>query len=171
MSRANFARITGLLIFCLSTNAPSFAQQTFSPSSVAPNPVVEQMLRATPDGEPLVELRGYVGPSTPETVRLYVSLSLSQYLEIPRSAIVYLLPEGDPKTGPVKLYVRGTATVVSANRLIASSAASSQQAIALPGARPRDLGECYTAVVECGWVPLACLAAANCLAGAAPPSR
>jgi hypothetical protein len=166
MSRAHFARIAGLLIFGVCTNVPSFAQQTFSPSSVVPNPVVEQMIRAVPDGESIAELKGYVGPSTAETVRLYDSLSLKRYIEIPRSAIVNMAQEGDSKTGPVKLYVRGTAIVVSASRLTASASASSHQAMALPGARPRDVSLCYQYSIECAWSPAACLAAILCYGGA-----
>ena len=117
-----------LFILCFSRNAPSFAQQTDRPFSISPNPLIEQMLRASPDGDQIVELRGYVGPSTPDTVRVYKSLTLSHYFEIPRSAIVHSSQEGDANTGPVKLYVRGSAMIVSATRHTASAASRTRRA-------------------------------------------
>ena len=82
-----------------------------------------------------MELKGYVGPSTPETVRLYMNLSLSSYVEIPRNAVVNILQEGDSKTGPVKLYVRNSATIVTAVRHSASTISSSRRAGMFAGAR------------------------------------
>src|SRR5262245_59177677 len=100
----------GLLLLFLA-GTPLFAQQQQTAPTIEPNPLVEQMLRSAPEG--IVELKGYVGPSTPEMVRLYMSLTLSSYVEIPRSAIVNVLQEGDPKIGPVKLYVRSSATIAT----------------------------------------------------------
>jgi hypothetical protein len=117
-----------MVLIALSANVSLFAQQ--SPSSttpptqapqLAPSPIITEMLRAAPEGEGLVSFSGYVGPSTPDTVRLYENLSLSRYLEIPRSAIVHALQEGDSKTSPVKLYVRSSAMIASVNRGTASS--------------------------------------------------
>lgn len=158
-----------LLMFCLVTVAPSSAQQTFNPSSIAPNPLVEQMLRAVPEAERIVELRGYVGPSTAETVRLYGDLTLSRYFEIPRNAIVNMVQEGDPKTGPVKLYVRSSATVVVASRFSVSAGALSLRESVVPGARPRTPANCVLLALECSLgIPLACVQALGCLEGAAP---
>jgi len=105
---------------------PAHAQQRAP--ALTSNSLIEQLQKATPDGERLIELRGYVGPSTPETVKLYRSLSLANYYEIPRNAIVNVVQEGDPKTGPVKLFVRGSATIVHATRLSAGMFSSSRQA-------------------------------------------
>jgi hypothetical protein len=95
-------------------NNGSLAQQT-----LAPNRVVEELLRASPN-ELTIELSGYVGPSDPGTVRLYKDLSLSSYFDIPKDAIVS--QEGDSKTGPVKLHVRNSATIVLGGRLKADAA-------------------------------------------------
>jgi hypothetical protein len=169
MPRANFVGSTVLLLLCLCIATPSSAQQTFNPSSIVPNPLVEQMLRAAPDGEQIVELKGYVGPSTADTVRLYADLMLSRYIEIPRNAIVNMVQEGDPKTGLVKLYVRSSATVVVASRFSVNAGSLSLRASALPGARPRNAVGCLLYGIEClaGNV-LACAASAGCIEGMTP---
>jgi hypothetical protein len=89
-----------------------------------PNKIVEQLLRATPSGEPTVELSGYIGYATPESVRLYKDLSLSSYFEIPRADILYSSQEGDPKTSPVRVFVRSSATILLGTRLKASTASA-----------------------------------------------
>src|SRR5436189_243811 len=125
MARTCFAITAALFAVCLLAMAPSLAQQTTP--TIVPNPLVEQLMRAAPQGEKLVELRGYVGTSTPDTVRLYADLSLSRYFDIPRSAIVHLVQEGDPKTGPVKIYLHGSTAIVSGIRHSASAIAPSSQ--------------------------------------------
>jgi hypothetical protein len=105
-----------VLIFSLLAPAFCFAQQT----SITTNAIVEQLLRDA-GGEQIVELSGYVGPSTPETIRLYQDLSLIRYLEIPRAEIIHSLQQGDPKFGPTKIYVRGTAKILVAKRQSAST--------------------------------------------------
>jgi hypothetical protein len=98
----------------------------------------------------------------------FLFASLPRYFEIPRSAIVSMVQDGDPKTGPVKLYVRGSATVVSAGRLPAATAASvSQRAETLPGATARGLLQCQIWAAQCTGLAqgIACILAAGCLAG------
>jgi hypothetical protein len=68
--------------------------QTFDPATVAPNPMVEGLARSATEGGGLVELQGFVGPSTPETVRLYTDMTFSRYLEIPRQSVTRI-PAGD----------------------------------------------------------------------------
>jgi hypothetical protein len=84
--------------------------QTFDPATVAPNPMVEGLARSATEGGGLVELQGFVGPSTPETVRLYTDMTFSRYLEIPRQSIVQQVP-GATDTKPVKLYT-SSATII-----------------------------------------------------------
>jgi hypothetical protein len=157
-----FARTAAFGLIALGlAGTPLFAQQNVP--EIAPNQLVEQMLRSAQNGDgSIVEFRGYVGPSTPETVKLYPNLSLSSYLEIPRSAIVNAVQEGDPKTGPVKLYVRGSATIVTSVRHSAGLGPFSQRAgvlAAMPTGnsgqvRPRTgadcLGICTAAVLGAG---------------------
>ncbi|MGX9432611.1 MULTISPECIES: hypothetical protein [Bradyrhizobium] len=78
-----FARAAAFGLIALGlAGTPLFAQQNVP--EIAPNQLVEQMLRsAQKDDGGIVEFRGYVGPSTPETVKLYRTLSLSSYFEIP----------------------------------------------------------------------------------------
>src|ERR1700741_283967 len=81
-------------------------------SSITPNLLIEHLLRESSDKDEIVELRGYVGSSTPDVVRLNKDLSASRYLEIPRGAIIHSSYEGDPTTCPLKLYVRGSTSIV-----------------------------------------------------------
>jgi hypothetical protein len=154
-------------MFLLFVTVPSSAQTP----SITPSPLVGQMLGTATDSEPIVELKGYVGPTTPEMVRLYADLSLQRYLEIPRGAIIGKVQEGDPTSGPVKLYVRGSTIVVSANRLSAANAAPTlQRAVTLPRARPREgPANCDIYLLECALGQgLACLLYGSCIAGSVP---
>ena len=117
-----------------------------SSSSITPNPLIEQMLRASSEGEEIVELRGYVGPSTPDTVRLYEKLSMARYFEIPRSAIVCASYEGDPTTSPVRLHIRGSATIVWARSLTAGTASRTHR---LEGFPPKFRAGFVTGHIEC----------------------
>jgi hypothetical protein len=114
-----------------------------------PNPKVEELLRKSPEGEQIVELKGYVGPSAPDTVRLYQSLSLSHYYEIPRSAIVSATREGDPTTGPVKLYIRASTPVVLATQLSADKAAFASARIDKSGGVLDPANPCYNECAAC----------------------
>ncbi|HVF78079.1 MAG TPA: hypothetical protein VNA28_07260 [Solirubrobacteraceae bacterium] len=116
------------------------------PSAITPNPLIERMARATPDGEDIVELRGYVGSSGPGTVRLYETLSMSRYFEIPRAAVVGSAYEGDPVTGRAKLYVRGSTKIVWARSLTASVASRTHP---LKGFSPTLRGGWVTGHIEC----------------------
>lgn len=178
MKRKPLKALAGLYLLCILPFGVSLAQQ--AAPGISTSPLVEQLLRAAPDGEQLVELSGYVGLSTPEMVRLYRNLSLSSYLEIPRTAIVHSVQEGDPKRGQTRLYVRGSATVVSAFRHNAQSlAASSRRAVGgvsarqfltqRDGANPRDVDRCWDYVAPClAGSFVSCLQLDACLTGALP---
>jgi hypothetical protein len=147
MRLARKAALASVALFLVTT--PSFAQQNVP--EIATNQLVEQMLRSPQNDGGIVEIRGYVGLSTPETVRLYSNLSLSSYSDIPRSAVVNTVPEGDPKLGPVKLFVRGSATIITSVRHSAALVPSSQRAefLALMGTgngsqvRSRSTSVCF----------------------------
>src|SRR5262245_38207348 len=152
MKRKLLAALMGFCSLCVAVFDKSLAQQ--GAPAINTSPLVEQLLRAAPDGEQLVELSGYVGSSTPETVRLYRSPSLSSYFEIPRAAIVHSVQDGDPKKGLTTLYVRSSATIVtalrhSANRL-APTSQRAETAAGARSARPRlqDSG-CWEYAVQC----------------------
>jgi hypothetical protein len=68
------------------------------------SPVVASLARSIEKGG-IVELNGLVGPSDPEKLRLYRSLELSYYLEMPREAILHAERIGDGKGGKVRVYV------------------------------------------------------------------
>jgi hypothetical protein len=87
-----------VLTFLLAINAPSFAQQTGPTTNLRNHPAVERLLKNSKDGEPTVQLKGYVIQSSPETVRLYWDLTLSRYFEIPLSAVVDQVQGTDPET-------------------------------------------------------------------------
>jgi hypothetical protein len=177
MTRRIIAIPTAMVLIALSAHASLFAQQsptaqspsappTQAPHQLAPNPLITELLRAAPDGEEIVRFSGYVGPSTPETVRLYENLSLSRYLEIPRSAILHS-EEGDSKTSPVKIFVRSSAIITSVNRSTASSLSTRGRK---PVASSFKLGlqrglpdQCITLCLECPWLILSCVACDACI--------
>ncbi|WP_076857930.1 hypothetical protein [Bradyrhizobium mercantei] len=105
--------------------APGQAQQPApadSNASIVANPAVERILRDPKQGEATVVLEGYVGLSTPETVRLYSDLTLQRYWDIPRNEIVRQVQGNDPEKDPIKLYVRSSTLVASASKMTAEIA-------------------------------------------------
>jgi hypothetical protein len=103
-------------MFSLSTFPFPALSQAFDPATVAPNPAVEQLSRSLDAGGELVELQGFVGPSTPETVRLYKDLTLNQYLEIPRQSIVQQV-SGANTSQPLTIYILSSTVVRSVTRM------------------------------------------------------
>lgn len=100
--------------------------QQLAPQSVAPSipthPIVEQLLQKSKQDSAIVELQGYVGPSTPDAVRLYSDLSLSRYWEIPRSDILHEVQGSNPTKDPTTLYVKSSTMVASTSRMSAETA-------------------------------------------------
>jgi hypothetical protein len=174
------AALFGLTTYSL----PSLAQaqrtqpQPFSPSSITSSPTVEQMLQNPKDGQPqtTVALRGYVGPSAPEVVRLYWDLTLTRYFEIPRNAIIQQVQGQDPKNDPVTLYVRSSTPIVTANSLSVDVAAAQRMLIESFGnASGGGSGLKFTSGTDCiipgaacfaGMGAGACVFFAGCWAGA-----
>ncbi|WP_354637438.1 hypothetical protein [Kitasatospora camelliae] len=109
---------------------------------IAPHPLIARMLRAAGDGGDVVELRGYPGHSAPDTLTLFLDLSLSRYLEIPQDAILASAdPEGDAN-GPTKVYVRASSQVVAARRVTAAEAVRAASRPSGPLARQKWHLEC-----------------------------
>lgn len=102
-------------------------QERFDPASISSSPHVQQLLgsvqvnQTTHSSVRPSKLRGHVGPSTAETVRLYWDLSLTRYWEIPRSAILLQVSGGRPGD-PVDLYVPSTTAIVTATSMPAEAA-------------------------------------------------
>jgi len=139
------------VVFLSLLGAPCFAAP---PETPEPSAVVQQLLRETAAGE-TVELSGYVGPSAPDVVRLYGSLALGDYVEVPRAALVSVLDDAGPKDGPVRLLVRANATVVSARRHPARETSFGRRALAPGLVHPagdgiRDDNTCALTCVFCG---------------------
>jgi hypothetical protein len=128
--------LVGLLIVVAS---PSIAQPTtttpFDPSSITANTTVNGLLEGMnarlrmpgntlpgvpPTGTVITRLKGYVGPSTAETVKLYWDLSLSRYWEIPRSAILSQVPGNGPND-PVTILVPSVTPIITANSMPATN--------------------------------------------------
>jgi hypothetical protein len=73
------------------------------------NPIVEKLLS---QGEgPLVALKGYVGPSTGSTVRLYDSITLGSYTDVPKNAVITTTP-GSSDADPTTLYIRSGVVLI-----------------------------------------------------------
>ncbi len=71
------------------------------------NPIIEKLSEVA-GRDSAVELQGYVGPSEPNVIRLYRSLSMTHYVEIPKDAILHAVETKDDDTGQVKLFVAGS---------------------------------------------------------------
>jgi hypothetical protein len=179
MSRALPAAI-GTLWIGVALGTAAWAQQPtpYDPSSISSSPLIEQML-ARPTTGGFIELTGHVGPSTPETVRLFWDLSLTRYWEIPRSEIVQFVPGNGPND-PVKLYVSAASSLIAANRLVAEQAVMQRTVIerlrgtSMTGqlqSRPEldlpALSYCLEYAVLCAWGHIyACAGALGCSAAA-----
>jgi hypothetical protein len=59
----------------------------------------------------IVEMEGYIGPADTGVVRLYGSLSMDSYTEIPKDGVIEAIECADSKDGRVKLYVADTTEV------------------------------------------------------------
>lgn len=153
---------------------PASAQQSFDPATIAPNPLVENLARSAGGDGSVIELQGFVGPSTPETVRLYTDMTLRHYLEIPRQSIVQQVP-GATDRDPVTLYTSSSTVIGAVTRAPAGTygqardlAKAFRATSAAPSQGPRawyegDLG-CEMHIASClvGMVPECFIAAGYC---------
>jgi hypothetical protein len=70
--RQTWSKFVSVGLLCVfSAGHEALAQETINPSVLEPNLLVEQMLRAVPEGGRVVEVTGYVGPSEPDVIRIY----------------------------------------------------------------------------------------------------
>jgi hypothetical protein len=84
-----------------------------------------QKLEAASKDEPAVILEGFVGLSG-KTIRLYRSLGLSEYLEMPKECVLGTMPTTD-KDGPTRLLVNGSCKVTAVSVIRCSITADSLQ--------------------------------------------
>lgn len=87
------------------------------------HPVIEKLVKAAGD-DSVAQLEGYIGPSKGDTVRLYLTLELTSYVDIPRDALLHVeeLSEGE---GRVRTHVLGSREI----QLVA------RRSVSLPAAR------------------------------------
>ncbi len=140
---------------------PAAAQQAFDPSTVAPSPLVESLARSTGGDGNVVELQGFVGPSTPETVRLYTDMTLRHYLEIPRQSIVQQVP-GATESEPVTLYTSSSTVIGAVTRAPAGTYGQARALAKAFGAMsapksPGDAARWSTGETDCEIYLLSCM--------------
>jgi hypothetical protein len=81
------------------------------PVDLSPNPLITAMSKVDDQPAKAVELVGYLGPSDDDAfVRLYGSLDLGNYIEIPRTGIVFAQPldASDPSEPSTVLVISTT---------------------------------------------------------------
>jgi hypothetical protein len=83
------------------------------------NPLVAKLLDIA-KGDTIVQLEGYVGPSETSKLRLYRSLDLTEYIDVPEASILHIKELSKASDGPVRVWVRGSAKVqfVSVNSVV-----------------------------------------------------
>jgi hypothetical protein len=87
-----------------------------------PDPLVEKLLKVAGE-DSIVEMEGHVGPSDGETLRLYSSLELTEWVDVPRHGILHVEEVRDERKR-VRAYVRGSAQV----RVVSSRSTTVQAA-------------------------------------------
>jgi hypothetical protein len=122
-ARQWFTTGSALFLVGMISNGNASSQEALDEGALEPSPLVEQLIRAAPEGDQIVELSGYVGPSESDKVRLYSSLSLLSYVEVSRSEILHVQRREADAIGPVKLYVRGSTKITRATQGTAASSA------------------------------------------------
>jgi hypothetical protein len=87
------------------------------------NPLVAKLLDTAKD-ETVVQLEGYVGPSETSILRLYRSLDLSEYMDVPEVGILHFEELSEGGDGRVRVWVRGSAKIqfVSVNSAVMEAA-------------------------------------------------
>ncbi len=81
-------------------------------------PVVHPLIKAMEKcGEATVELRGFLGTSKDDTIRLYDVLNTSSYMEIPKDAVLYFEPLESNEPGKYRAFVTANQSVKIVRRL------------------------------------------------------
>jgi hypothetical protein len=82
-------------------------------SELSVHPTIAALEKA---GEPTVVIRGFLGASTDAGVRVYESLDLESYIDVPKSAIVHAEKDEVGERGAVRIHVRATAEITRIQR-------------------------------------------------------
>ena len=77
------------------------------------HPVIAALEEA---GEPTVVVQGFVGTSEDGTIRLYQSLDTSEYVDIPKDAVIYLEAEEGAEVGAIRAFVRASSELLKVRR-------------------------------------------------------
>ncbi|TAH51630.1 MAG: hypothetical protein EYC68_09710 [Chloroflexota bacterium] len=85
-----------------------------------------------PKGEPTIEFRGFVGTGDDGTLRLYMDLSMSSYIDIPKEGLVYVEKDSSGETGKVRAFVHTDQKVREVNKRTVIAWASALSATAFP---------------------------------------
>ena len=143
--------------------------------ALTPHPIVEKL--AADPAEPLhtVQFVGYVGTSTrPEHHRLYTSLQLDSYLDIPFAAVVCHedVPDTEIAHGGTRVWVDAAATVIHETRqttrtearFLEGSIADEylQEGTAGPDGGDQRFGTAVTRVITCGIACRPTIVGASC---------
>lgn len=97
------------------------AQDLEYASRPAPNPIVAK-LEALVGHDAVVAVEGYLGEGDAKSVRLYLDLTLSDYIEAGRADVLHVA-EHAGETGRVTLYLPGSVTVRRVSTRIDATAA------------------------------------------------
>ena len=160
--------LAALMIF----SAASAQAQQASSLDLTPNPEIERLAKAVQEGEPLVPMKGFIGAASPNDVRLYTSMSLSTWVDLPKSAVVSVTRAGEGTSGPSTLFVRPNATASFGHRDTAATFSSSLSGGALQRALSTTPGGgavatrafcTKTFLLPCLLSPALCASYAGCL--------
>ncbi len=90
------------------------AQTSDISSAIAVHPIIASLEKA--DAATIV-IEGFVGTSQDAVVRLYPALDASDYVEIPKQAVVYIDTDKQGGPGAVRAFVRASSEILSVQRL------------------------------------------------------
>ncbi len=95
--------ILGAVLIVLQSSVASAQERQYKPDELEVNPEIAKLLKA--DQHSIVELEGYVGRSDRDTVRLHLSLDLSEYVELPSGSILSFSKITDDRGDRVRISV------------------------------------------------------------------
>jgi len=106
-------------------------------SSTKVHPVIEALEQAN---AATVVINGFLGTSEDNVVRLYDSLDLSSYIEIPKDDIIHMKSEESDKPGTISAFVRSSSEILSVHRSRFSALNLNQQLTpSVPGQFPTPI--------------------------------
>jgi hypothetical protein len=98
-------------------------EQKHNDDALSVNPIVARLVKGAGTGS-VIGLTGFVGPSEGVSIRLYESLSLDRYLDIPKDSVLHSLAVPDDAHGQVTIYVRSDAKIRAVAIMSATVSAS-----------------------------------------------